>query len=230
MKEIPILFSTAMVQANLRRQKTVTRRIVKPKDVEKINVFVKDIEFGFTVFTPPGHISVRGILADGRAGESFIRSPYGRRGDKLWVRETWGKVHHSSYRQSNGVLQMPFDENYVAVFKAGWERSAPRWKPSIHMPKIAARLWLKVGQITIERLQQITEEESAAEGVDKMIFITGEDFGWRNYGNPKKEVPFLNKRTARLSYESLWKSINGDGSWDENPWVWVVRYEVDKII
>ena len=108
-------------------------------------------------------------------------SPYGRTGDRLWVRETWGHNPEGPgyvYR-SDGDFDMKFHGD--------------RWRPSIHMPRWASRITLEVTGVRVERLQDINEEDALAEGVEH-------------------------------AFRSLWESINGPGSWDANPWVWVVEF------
>jgi hypothetical protein len=217
-KERPILFSTEMVRAILDGRKIQTRRRV---DMPKESI--DNALWGFTAFTPEGHISFRGIHADGQYGESFVKLKYGQNGDILWVRETFSKVAHSSYRQSNGVLQMPIDEIYSAVFKAGWDRSAPQWQPSIHMPKVAARIWLEITDIRVERLHDITEEDAIAEGCEHAFDI-------HQRGVTIEKTPtggvISGAKSYRRGYRLLWERINGEGSWHTDPWVWVISFKV----
>lgn len=215
-KEIPALFQTLMVQAILEGRKTKTRRT---KGLEFINEASEDFTHQYLGINEDGlH-----LMKNNYGATNAIKCPYGKTGDILWVRETWAKVPHSSYRQSNGVMQMPLDENMVAVFKAGWDRSMPgRWKPSIHMPKAAARIWLEVTDVRIERLKQITEKDAIAEGapdsikVDDMKLLKG-------LGNWKIPSPF---RMHQFGFMALWCKINGCESWLQNPWVWVVSFKV----
>lgn len=211
MKEIPILFSTEMVQAILEGRKTMTRRIVKPQ-----------IRNGVTLqFHPDGYCLQRSDIT-GFFDTNHIKCKYGQPGDVFWVRETW-------------CLTQPKDpETYYFGYKCGiqpyssfaasekFDFSSPdKWHPSIHMPKEAARIWLQVEEIRVERLQDITEEDAIAEGVEKV----GDRF--KNYYQPgktvKQVVGFLQ---AKISFKSLWNEINGEESWDSNPWVWVVKFKV----
>ena len=192
MKYIPLLFSTPMVKAIMGGVKTQTRRIMKPQHTEIKNWH-----------------------------DIFLSCPYGQPGDVLWVRETffyggemdeneqvsecryWYKAE-SDWGQFEGV-----DENENL-------RNGPKWKPSIFMPKVACRIFLEVTDIRVERLQDISEQDSLSEGV------IGNDLGhFIDYIKPKTAW----KTSAKSSYQSLWESINGPESWNHNPWVWVIGFK-----
>jgi len=200
MKEIPILFSTPMVQAILEGRKTVTRRIIDPQP--ESSKYPNSILDGFywrnKFYLPKYHRKIISLVDN---------SKYGQPGDVLWVRETW---KHSDFQNADG----PFE------FKASMQNPESTWnkgiwKPSIHMPKTAARIWLQVDEIKVERLQDITEEDAIAEGILK------EDQHYHDYNNT---VPCLG---AISSFQSLCESINGGvESWLANPWVWVAKFKV----
>ena len=183
----PILFNTKMVRAILDGRKDATRRIVK-------GFIPDDAVWGYTAFTPKGYISCRGTFADGY-GEKFFKLPC-ESGDILYVRETWKKAPNGYY------------------YYEDWQRNdiadVTKWKPSIHMPKEAARIWLKVTDVRVERLQEITEVQAQAEGCNSGL-LTG-------------------ACTARGQFEDLWNStikksdIDRYG-WDANPYVWVISFE-----
>lgn len=183
----PILFNTEMVRAILDGRKDATRRIVK-------GFIPDDAVWGYTAFTPKGYISCRGTFADGY-GEKFFKLPC-ESGDILYVRETWKKAPNGYY------------------YYEDWQRNdiadVTKWKPSIHMPKEAARIWLKVTNVRVERLQEITEVQAQAEGCNSGL-LTG-------------------ACTARGQFEDLWNStvkksdIDRYG-WDANPYVWVISFE-----
>lgn len=183
-----------MVKAIIEDRKTMTRRIVK------YNKIIKDAECGFSPFTPDGHFTVRGIHENGEYGESFFKLKY-QVGEILWVRETW---------QHTRILNLhPQNENYGIVYRAdngGWEENCFgwTWKPSIFMPKEAARHFLKVVAVRIEKLHDITAEDIKAEGVSYTM-----DY-----------YPILFE-----SWQELWIRINGQESWDSNPYVFVYKFE-----
>lgn len=185
----PILFNTEMVRAILDWRKDATRRIVK-------GFIPDDAVWGYTAFTPKGYISCRGTFADGY-GEKFFKLPC-EPGDILYVRETWKKAPNRYY------------------YYEDWQRDdiadITKWKPSIHMPKEAARIWLRVTDVRVERLQEITSEQISREGVEV-------------------EYPHvLNGEEKRYAFSTLWNStvkksdINYYG-WNANPWVWVIEFE-----
>jgi hypothetical protein len=149
----PILFSTPMVKAILRGEKTQTRRIVK------YSKNITDPKIGFSSFTDNDQFEVRGVHENGQYGSSLFKMKY-KVGDILWVRETW---QHTRCLNINHE-----DENYGFVYKADeqpWEDyEGWTWKPSIFMPKDACRIFLNVTKIRIERLQDITDSDIVKEG------------------------------------------------------------------
>lgn len=196
----PILFNTEMVRAILDGRKDATRRIVK-------GFIPDDAVWGYTAFTPKGYISCRGTFADGY-GEKFFKLPC-EPGDILYVRETWKKAPNGYY------------------YYEDWQRNdiadVTKWKPSIHMPKEAARIWLKVTDVRAERLQDIDEDGAVKEGIP-----------WSECRNCK--APFGCDACAGEGYDEidafaeLWdstiKKIDLDFyGWNANPWVWVIEFE-----
>ena len=183
----PILFNTEMVRAILDGRKDATRRIVK-------GFIPDDAVWGYTAFTPKGYISCRGTFADGY-GEKFFKLPC-ESGDILYVRETWKEAPKGYY--------------YYEDWQKDDIADVTKWNPSIHIPKEAARIWLKVTDVRVERLQEITEVQAQAEGCNSGL-LTG-------------------ACTARGQFEDLWNStikksdIDRYG-WDANPWVWVIEFE-----
>jgi len=192
----PILFNTEMVRAILDGRKDATRGIVK-------GFIPDDAVWGYTAFTPKGYISCRGTFADGY-GEKFFKLPC-EPGDILYVRETWGYP-----------IALNSDKQYVfradEVAESGFKNDSHIWHPSIHMPKEAARIWLKVTSVRVERLQDITSEQICREGVEV-------------------EYPHaLNGEEKRYAFSTLWnstvkKSDIDTYGWDANPWVWVIEFE-----
>lgn len=187
----PILFNTEMVRAILDGRKSCTRRIVK-------GFIPNNAVWGYTAFTPKGYISCRGTFVDWY-GEKFFKLPC-KLGDILYVRETWKKV-------PNGYC-----------YYEDWQRDdiadVTKWKPSIHMPKEAARIWLKVTDVKVERLQEITEVQAQAEGCNSGL-LTG-------------------ACTARGQFEDLWNSTIKKSDldrygWEANPYVFVIEFvKIDK--
>lgn len=190
----PILFNTEMVRASLDRRKGATRRSVK-------GYIPDDAVWGYTAFTPKGYISCRGTFADGYGG-IFFKLPC-EPGDILYVRETWCDDRQFTREATPGRY----------FYKASEEDGfTVKWHPSIHMPKEAARIWLKVTDVRVERLRDITLEQIGREGVEV-------------------EYPHaLNGEEKRYAFSALWNStikksdIDRYG-WDANPWVWVIEFE-----
>ena len=205
MRVLSILFNTEMVKAILDGRKTCTRRVVK-------GYIPKDAEFGYTAFTPKDSISCRGIFeADHQEyGEKFFKLPY-QRGDILYVRETWSEVEEGTY-----IYKADDKSEDLPGFK---DSSKLIYRPSIHMPKEAARIWLKVTNVRVERLQDITEAEVILEvAIDNRGFIH----------SPDNEYDYVH--TAREHFIDIWNSTikKGDRAiygWNANPFVWVIEFE-----
>lgn len=198
-KARPILFSTPMVQALLAGRKTQTRRVVK-------NVFYGD-------FRKMEH------LAPGKYGAIFkdqnhsfsVTCPYGKPGDLLWVRETF---RYSDWPDHDGTYEYKADmEQPLAL----WNQNI--WKPSIHMPKAAARIWLRITDVRVERLQDITEADARAEGIFPVDTMLGTE--WFDYDGDG--ITYIKPVS---SFMTLWASINGWENVAQNPYVWVVSFQV----
>jgi hypothetical protein len=197
MKSKPILFSTPMVQAILEGRKTQTRRIVKPQPKQELDFFGWELH--------PKKLQV--AFGTGNKVDSFHKFPFGQVGDVLWVRETFGTGKESGktyYKANAGNFNMLVD----------------KWKPSIFMPKDAARIWLKITNIKIERLHDISEKDAILEGVEKEFSILFNEWRFKDYYNVKSDW-----RSAVSSFQSLWANINGINSWNSNPFVWVIEFE-----
>lgn len=190
----PILFNTEMVEAVLDGIKHCTRRVVK-------GYIPKDAQFGYTAFTPKGCISCRGVFKDGY-GEKFFKLPY-QKGDLLYVRETWSEwTDGYLYKAWTGPSPQP------GLFPG------TKWKPSIHMPKEAARIWLKVTDVRVERLQDIDINGIRSEGLVSAADLAGD----------------MDIALKKWEMEILWDStINKSNidtyGWEANPFVWVVEFE-----
>lgn len=201
----PILFNTEMVRAILDGKKTCTRRIVK-------GAIPDDAMWGYTMFTPKGCISCRGVYAD-EYGEKFFRLPY-QQGDILYVRETWG--HPISL---NSDKQYVFRADEIA--EIGFKNDSHIWHPSIHMPKEAARIWLKVTDVRVEWLQECgegwcidIEKEGIVTPQDPILYISDDAF----------------HDALRMEFQKIWdstikKSDLDRYGWDANPLVWVIEFE-----
>lgn len=209
----PILFNTEMVRAILDGRKTCTRRLVKflPGENSQWTGYIKD---GL-------------MLYNGRNEPCIRKVPY-QLGDILYVRETWQcwRAHRYEatadirFRAGGDDVRLQFangntdsiDRLDYDTFVHKWFSHNGEWKPSLFMPKVAARIWLKVTDVRVERLQEITSEQICREGVEV-------------------EYPHvLNGEEKRYAFSTLWNStikksnLNRYG-WDANPWVWVIEFE-----
>ena len=193
---LPILFNTEMVRAILDGRKDATRRIVK-------GFIPDDAVLGYTAFTPKGYISCRGTFADGY-GEKFFKLPC-EPGDILYARETWKKAPNGYY------------------YYEDWQRNdiadITKWKPSIHMPKEAARIWLKVTNVRVERLQEMTLKDFKAEGIYDDYKTYSEI-----YTDHLRQMAYP-KVFARLWNSTIKKTDLDSYGWEANPWVWVIEFE-----
>ena len=204
----PILFSTEMVQAILEGRKTQTRRLHGLDEIKKnpndwtFYYFSKDDKRTFAHFRKQEDNKIKSI---------FGTSPY-QIGDILWVRESFAKPPIYAF----GVKY---------IYKAGFNESICGWKPSIHMPKEAARIFLEVTNVRVERLQDISEDDAIAEGIDKKgdLYFNYFESKLLGKGLPKE---YFYKEIPKVSFMSLWSKINGIDSWKANPWVWVYEFKV----
>ncbi len=164
---------------------------------------------------PPSRFYYENSQWVGESGRIY-QCPYGKIGDVLWVRESFYKPINES-----------FDGNYfyaADIAKQGWSF---KWKPSIHMPKSACRIFLRITNIRVERLQDINEQDAKSEGVK----LHDRGVHYLNYLDQKGGLTqfIFNCKTAYDSFRSLWKTIHGKiyepNAWDQNPYVWVIEFE-----
>lgn len=211
MRVLPILFNTEMVRAILDGRKTCTRRSVsfrqflgmlpdKCKNAAP-DEFLKGKRMMFKPYCD---------MTDAELIMTAYKAPY-EPGDILYVRETWKKAPNGYY------------------YYESWQRNdiadVTKWKPSIHMPKEAARIWLKVTDVRVERLQDITSKEAKNEGVGNLFYDTigysDKDYGTEvdpEYGIAKEQFAWLWESTIK-------KSDLDRYGWQANPWVWVIEFE-----
>ncbi|KPC52999.1 hypothetical protein [Amantichitinum ursilacus] len=203
MKERPILFSAPMVSALLDGRKTMTRRIMKPQ------MSYEDVCGMFAAWSYP--ITATKFLIWPNAKDKIIElCPYGRPGDRLWVRETWrGLVTINSPhepRQLGVARYVPDQKHCVRVeYLATRDRDNDLWRPSIHMPRWASRILLEITDVRVELLQSMDPSDVEREGVT----------------HPDERMTC---REAIERFTAAWDGIHGPGSWDENPWVWVIEF------
>lgn len=195
----PILFSTPMVQAILRGSKTQTRRLVKPQPSKQLF----DVNMGYWSEEPEN------------LKQPYFKAKYNV-GDIMWVRETFHPKRHSL------PTGLPFE--YKATAEEDGNPTDEVWKPSIFMPKEACRIFLKVTNIRVERLENITEEDAISEGILCCKKENRTGLAFFDYSGKTTPVSF-NFDSPIDSFKTLWQSINGVESWKDNPWVFVYEFE-----
>lgn len=248
-KERPILFSGSMVRVILEGRKTVTRRVMKQQPVlhkliPKSDTGWQSEAWGYRLKNG----TYQDVECDG-LGRVLAECPYGAVGDRLWVRETWRPRSWGEdfdwmfveYKAGGSPQQIdPFDTWGEFRAECFWEQISNEalkngatqngemlnnvvlgWKPSIHMPRKASRINLEITGVRVERLQDITEEQAIAEGIEPHASVPD---AWKCYGHDDDWV----SPTPVDSFKSLWQSINSDRpgrNWDSNPWVWAVEFK-----
>lgn len=183
----PILFNTEMVRAILDGRKTCTRRVVKL----------------------PKNMSGRPVGKNGDIGLMYLagikRPPY-QPGDIIYIRETWGTYSKNWWEADYFMYRADYPNGATTyTYSDGIVCDLPKWCPSIHMPKEAARIWLKVTDVRAERLQGMTDDDAEAEGC-------------------------FDYTSTALGFPDVWdstikKSDLDRYSWQANPWVWVIEFE-----
>lgn len=222
MREIQILFKAPMVRAILEGRKTQTRRLVKPQPE------AWKCDDGLTRYAgrmPDG--TYHDVEADG-LGKFRDTCPFGKRGDHLWVRETCRAEELD--KGEDGVRYLA-DNEWRAIENT--RTAADAWivlnryrgqigatVPSIHMPRWACRTLLEVTGVRVERLQDISAADAIAEGIRPI----GTGFE-RFHPDPADTEYTGTTKDPVLAYRGLWESIEGPGSWDSNPWLWVIDFK-----
>ena len=193
MTERPIPFSAEMVRAILKGDKTQTRRVIKPLPSFNSGGPILDYGGGVMDYVEPYWVFPQVC-------------PYGSPGDLLWVRE----AHALS---ANPDLKPWYRLDHPEA-RSGGPRVDVKWRPSIHMPRWASRITLRITDVRVERLQDITQKDAIAEGAPEShssIDRISRHFGYQDF--------------SRSWFAQTWEKINGPGAWDANPWVWVIAFE-----
>lgn len=217
MADRPIIFSGPMVRALLDGRKTQTRRIIKPRPYDREGNTV-DINIASSASYRRG--------ADGRMYFAFDHPRGGpltayvahyAPGDRLWAREAWfdATPHMDAPHFWNRKVPLHYRAD-------GDDIGCHRWRPSIHMPRRASRLTLTVTDVRVQRLQQISKGDAAAEGIAR---CTNDPRRWARYCGLPWERGWFDPVT---SFKHLWSQINGWSAWDTNPWVVAVTFTVGR--
>ena len=212
MKERPIPFSGPMVPSILAGTNTQTRRVLKSQPYT-----LRTEGFGYPT-KAGGFVSIE-------SEHCLKECPYGKPGDRLWLRESHWRFTGCAYqgRPWESFRESPDEYAYSAVcyddspiLQSAQDAAAVVRVPSIHMPRWASRITLEITEVRVQRLQEISEKDAVAEGIYRNP--VGRGGGWR-YAEDEPTYGF-----AVSAYRHLWESINGPGSWDANPWVWAISF------
>ena len=247
MREHPILMQGPLVRATLEGRKTQTRRPVKPWLGRNPPLWSRllnqdgkpDFDWGELLYYGQDEDSLRHGFGFDDSGhgdtenDAWLASPMGQAGDRLWVRETFAIVHpcrdcEAGYvddiKQPSVIPKDNAGGYWVPWYRSDWKGDDDtergfQWTPSIHMPRWASRIVLPLMSIRVERVQDITEEDAKAEGVEPVVM--------RGIGSyPEWMRPTMREVGGhQKAFELLWKQIYGEASWDANPWVWVAEWE-----
>ena len=234
MKEHPILMNGAMVRALLDGSKTQTRRIMKPQP-EPVPHRPGDYQWPCNAFQ--SMVSVADTRAPGAHGMAGDACPHGAHRDQIWVRETFFAYGRwvTRYSKKKGRDEWHFidmtaecdrtyqyDADFPGVpLAAGRGGALPGWymRPSIFMPRAACRILLEIVSVRVERLQDISDADIVAEGIDMEALAESQD----RYDIVCKGSGASGRATERSAWRDLWESTGGD--WDSNPWLWVIEFK-----
>ncbi len=196
----PILFSGSMVRAILEDRKIMTRRVIKPQPCPEADRFVKFGAFSDSDFAARFGNESANAICD--------RKPKYRPGDILWVRETWYHMDSCKYCMCDDE---PEAQDGCYVYRATHDADLLPWRPSIFIPREAARIFLRVTDVRVERVQEITQEDARREGCEGFLHIN----------------PLFGCAETIKNFENLWDGINAKRgyAWSTNPWVWAYSFE-----
>lgn len=220
-KERPILFKGEMVRAILEGRKTQTRRLLKWQPLDVLPMNIPDAWITLDVKEPEPH-------------GKHIKCRLGKTGDRLWVRETLQRYGDDRMQYAADISPVPANGQPAHANGAALWPWKTNQRPSIFMPRWASRITLEIVNVRCGRLQDITETDAIAEGI-ALDRLSGNGY-WKNYefttAHPRRTEAVTDEKHRIVgyknpidSYASLWRSINGAGSWDANPWVWGVEFK-----
>ena len=222
-RERPILFSGPMVRAILEGRKTQTRRVVKPQPESGFAWPEQDATDAWQWASAPGDDDMAEYWPSYDKG---LPCPYGRVGDRLWVKETtWYRDKDGVTAYCDGSLRTHPDalwsnhyvdsagspEGRIAFENENWKGYGFTRRPAQQMARRLCRLTLEITDVRVERLHDISEEDAIAEGSQI----------------PIAQLPVKARQgalTERTAFANIWKAINGDASWKANPWVWKIAF------
>lgn len=223
MKERGMIFNGEMVRAILDWRKTQTRRIVSDRHLNLIDL-------GSQI----GECYPLECGIDHANSQSYYREhcPFGKPGDRIWVRETYqGPLFDYEHMESYLEDSSKFEKPDFCVYRADG-KPAPEfydaddnlhcgWSPSIHMPRWASRITLEITDVRVERLNGISETDAEAEGINMEALFDSQDCY-----DCIADHNMTGRPTAKGAFKYLWESIYGEENWQANPWVWVIEFKV----
>ncbi|HHB8181238.1 TPA: hypothetical protein ACN7O5_005283 [Klebsiella pneumoniae] len=209
MTERGMIFNAEMVRAILDGRKTQTRRPIKWKQTRFTEIGEREDGSKWPWSEDAEH-----------ACDFWHPCPFGAVGDRIWVRETWNKY--------GGLLTYRADHDWIDDMRKETVCTA-KWVPSIHMPRWASRILLEITDVRVERLNAISPEDAESEGLECTNFTGfGDEPGLPSYPEPDVYFDPLKKQWKEYppeAFAGLWESIYGEGSWQANPWVWVIEFK-----
>lgn len=212
MRCLPIPFKAEMVRAVLDGSKTQTRRPLKVQPHS-----VAEVASGNHLF------DYRTDLADYSRvvpmADLVKRCPYGQPGDGLWVREAW-KAHTTF----DHLPPRDIPQSHVWYMADDGYKAESRYRQGMFMPRWASRITLEVVSVRVERLQDISEADALAEGIDRPENMSAEEMKALDVWDGAERAYFNALNQPVNQYRRLWDQINGPDSWAANPWVWVVEF------
>lgn len=234
-QEIPLMFKPYLTKSILSGLKDMTRRVISERNSCCTSRF-DDLNFKDVViddfFSPNKEQYLKVARQEDDTRHRLFCKYYVN--DLMWVKEKWCESCTESgapvfgYAIDNKANYIGKNDEYLAPSNELWSvdsfPACGRWKSPMFMKKVAARLWLKITSIKVEKLNDITDEDCMKEGICKMTkddtvfkYAPLEQWQWA-------DMP----RTPKDAFKKLWEEINGMGSWDINPWVWAIQFEIDK--
>lgn len=220
MKERGMIFNGEMVRAILDGRKTQTRRPIKWKQTRFTEIGEREDGSKWPWSEDAEH-----------ACDFWHPCPFGAVGDRIWVRETF-TGHYLDDDQIQDIKDGRDKASSLCEYRADYPdgyQAADGWTPSIHMPRWASRILLEITDVRVEQLNAISPEDAESEGLERTNFTGfGDEPGLPSYPEPDVYFDPLKKQWKEYppeAFAGLWESIYGEGSWQANPWVWVISFK-----
>ncbi|MEE2286256.1 hypothetical protein [Klebsiella pneumoniae] len=223
MKERGMIFNGEMVRAILDGRKTQTRRLIKWKQTRFTEIGEREDGSKWPWSEDAEH-----------ACDFWHPCPFGAVGDRIWVREAF-RVHSRATDVATLVYKASERNSWteqthrVPVAVCNKPATPEKWTPSLHMPRWASRILLEITGVRVERLNAISPEDAESEGLERTNFTGfGDEPGLPSYPEPDVYFDPLKKQWKEYppeAFAGLWESIYGEGSWQTNPWVWVIEFK-----